>query len=144
MLLGFRPKSLSEKKSSDGTVLLECTSDDAKANKSLQAKIGASVACGNEGAGTVVRAGSSAQHLMGKIVAVQGQAYVQYKKVNMSKLIPHNEGTTAAEAASSFVNPMTVLCMVETMSREKHNAIIHTAAASNLVSGCFAIRFCLL
>jgi NADPH:quinone reductase-like Zn-dependent oxidoreductase len=38
----------------------------------------------------------------------------------------------AAEAASWFVNPLTALGMVETMRREGHRALVHTAAASNL------------
>ncbi len=42
------------------------------------------------------------------------------------------EGTTAAEGASCFVNPLTALGMVETMRREGHTALVHTAAASNL------------
>jgi hypothetical protein len=42
------------------------------------------------------------------------------------------EGTTAAEGASWFVNPLTALGMVETMRREGHKALVHTAAASNL------------
>ena len=37
-----------------------------------------------------------------------------------------------AEGASWFVNPMTSLSMVETMRREGHTALVHTAAASNL------------
>jgi NADPH2:quinone reductase len=41
------------------------------------------------------------------------------------------EGTTAKEGASSFVNPLTALAMVETMRAEGHKAIIHAAAASN-------------
>jgi NADPH:quinone reductase-like Zn-dependent oxidoreductase len=41
-------------------------------------------------------------------------------------------GTTPAEGASCFVNPLTVLGMVETMRREGHTALVHTAAASNL------------
>ena len=47
----------------------------------------------------------------------------------MSPLPP---GTTPAEGASCFVNPLTVLGMVETMRREGHTALVHTAAASNL------------
>jgi NADPH2:quinone reductase len=42
------------------------------------------------------------------------------------------EGTTPAEGASCFVNPLTSLGMVETMRREGHTALVHTAAASNL------------
>jgi NADPH2:quinone reductase len=41
-------------------------------------------------------------------------------------------GTTPAEGASCFVNPLTALGMVETMRREGHTALVHTAAASNL------------
>ncbi len=42
------------------------------------------------------------------------------------------EGTTPAEGASCFINPLTALGMVETMKREGHTALVHTAAASNL------------
>src|SRR5205814_677728 len=38
----------------------------------------------------------------------------------------------AAEGAWWFVNPLTSLGMVETMRREGHTALVHTAAASNL------------
>jgi hypothetical protein len=41
-------------------------------------------------------------------------------------------GTTAADGASWFVNPFTALGMTETMRREGHKALVHTAAASNL------------
>jgi len=51
------------------------------------------------------------------------------------------EGTTPAEGASSFVNPLTALGMVETMHREGHKALVHTAAASNL--GQMLNRICL-
>ncbi len=45
---------------------------------------------------------------------------------------PSPPGTLPAEAASWFVNPLTALGMVETMRREGHTALVHTAAASNL------------
>ena len=41
-------------------------------------------------------------------------------------------GTTPADGASWFVNPLTALGMTETMRRENHKALVHTAAASNL------------
>jgi NADPH2:quinone reductase len=41
-------------------------------------------------------------------------------------------GITPAEGADCFVNPLTALGMVETMRREGHKALVHTAAASNL------------
>ena len=48
---------------------------------------------------------------------------------------------TAIEGAASFVNPMTVLGMVETMRMESHSALVHTAAASNL--GQMLNRLCI-
>ncbi|MFT7430419.1 MAG: NADPH:quinone reductase-like Zn-dependent oxidoreductase [Colwellia sp.] len=90
---------------------------------------------GNEGAGTVIAAGDSdaAQSLMGKTVAVlTGGAYAQYCCVPAQACIVHHEGTTAKHAASSFVNPLTALGMVETMRMEGHSALVHTAAASSL------------
>ena len=50
------------------------------------------------------------------------------------------DGTTSAEAASSFVNPLTALAFVETMKMEGHSALVHTAAASNL--GQMLIKIC--
>ena len=50
-------------------------------------------------------------------------------------------GATPAEGASCFVNPLTALGMVETMRREGHTALVHTAAASNL--GQMLKRICL-
>jgi NADPH2:quinone reductase len=51
-----------------------------------------------------------------------------------------NEGTSPADAASSFVNPLTALSFLETMKMENHTAIIHTAAASNL--GQMLVKIC--
>jgi NADPH2:quinone reductase len=50
-------------------------------------------------------------------------------------------GTSAVEGASCFVNPLTALGMTETMRREGHRALVHTAAASNL--GQMLNRLCL-
>jgi NADPH2:quinone reductase len=50
-------------------------------------------------------------------------------------------GTSAIDGASCFVNPLTALCMVETMRREGHSALVHTAAASNL--GQMLNRLCI-
>lgn len=101
----------------------------------VKARIGQSLAVGNEGAGMVVAAGESeaAQALMGKVVGmVGGEMYGQYRCLNVYQCLPLQEGTTAAEGASCFVNPLTALGMVETMRMEKHQALVHTAAASNL------------
>lgn len=98
-------------------------------------RVGQSMPVGNEGAGVVVAAGSSdaAQALMGKTVAIAGGAmYAQYRCVNALQCLQLEEGTTAVEGASCFVNPLTALGMTETMRREGHTALVHTAAASNL------------
>lgn len=90
---------------------------------------------GNEGAGTVVAAGDhpAAQALLGKTVGVlSGATYSEYCCVPFQACLLHNEGTTARQAASSFVNPLTALGMVETMRMEGHTALVHTAAASSL------------
>jgi NADPH2:quinone reductase len=105
------------------------------AMRALAARVGASLPVGNEGAGTVIEAGSSegAQALVGRTVAVAGGAmYSQYRNVDASTCLVLPEGTPARAGASSFVNPLTALGMVETMRREGHHALVHTAAASNL------------
>ena len=107
----------------------------AEAMKLVSARVGESLAVGNEGAGLVVAAGSSAaaQALMGKTVGlVGGDMFGQYRLMNATMCLPLEEGTTAEEGASCFVNPMTSLGMVETMRMEGHTALVHTAAASNL------------
>jgi len=58
--------------------------------------------------------------------------FAQYAIVSNKMCLPHAESTTFQEACSSFVNPLTALCMTETMRNENHKAIVHTAAASNL------------
>jgi NADPH:quinone reductase-like Zn-dependent oxidoreductase len=101
----------------------------------LAARLDQAMPVGNEGAGTVIKAGSSeaAQALMGKTVSmVGGSMYAQYVVRNARDCQPLPAGTTAAEGASWFVNPLTALGMTETMKREGHKALVHTAAASNL------------
>jgi NADPH2:quinone reductase len=101
----------------------------------VQGRLGESLPVGNEGAGKVVAAGESdaAQALLGKTVGMFGGAmYGQYRCLNVSQCIALHEGTTAAEGASCFVNPLTALGMVETMRAEGHTGLVHTAAASNL------------
>ncbi len=98
-------------------------------------RVGRSLPCGNEGAGVVIGAGSgaAAQAMMGKTVGVIGGGmYSQYRVVKTDQVLVYNEGTTPAEGASWFVNPLTALGMVGTMRLEGHTAIAHTAAASNL------------
>ncbi|MES2609929.1 MAG: zinc-binding dehydrogenase, partial [Pseudomonadota bacterium] len=106
-----------------------------RAMPGMAARLGQSMPVGNEGAGLVVAAGSSpaAQALLGRTVALIGGAmYAQYRAMPAAQCLPLPAGTTAAEGASCFVNPLTALGMVETMKREGHSALVHTAAASNL------------
>ncbi len=105
------------------------------AMRSMAGRLDASMPVGNEGAGVVVDAGSSpaAQALMGKTVAAIGGAmYSQYRCIPADQCLVLPEGATPADGASSFVNPLTALGMVETMRLEGHSALVHTAAASNL------------
>jgi NADPH:quinone reductase-like Zn-dependent oxidoreductase len=103
--------------------------------KAMAARLDESMPVGNEGAGTVIKTGSSdaAKALMGKTVAMIGGAmYAQYRVIKARDVLPLPDGITAAEGASCFVNPLTALGMTETMRREGHKALVHTAAASNL------------
>ena len=84
----------------------------------------------------------SRQALLGRTVALFGGAmYSQYRCVKASQCVALPDGTTSAEGAACFVNPLTALGMVETMRREGHHALVHTAAASNL--GQMLNRICL-
>ena len=112
--------------------------------KAMAGRVGQSLPAGNEGAGTVVAAGASpaAQALLGRTVAAIGGAmYAQYRAVKVNACLPLPAGATAVQGASCFVNPLTALGMTETMKREGHKALVHTAAASNL--GQMLNRICL-
>jgi len=105
------------------------------AMRSMAGRLDESMPVGNEGAGVVIATGSSdaAKALMGKTVSMIGGAmYAQYRTLRVNECMPLPAGTTAAEGASWFVNPLTALGMTETMRREGHKALVHTAAASNL------------
>jgi NADPH:quinone reductase-like Zn-dependent oxidoreductase len=134
LLIG--PADMSKATTSGSGETLKVTAQmPAPAMRMMAARFDQSLPVGNEGAGVVVKAGSSkeAQALLGKTVATFGGAmYAQYRTVKMTDALVLKEGTTAAEGASCFVNPLTSLGMVETMKREGHKAIVHTAAASNL------------
>jgi NADPH2:quinone reductase len=114
------------------------------AMKGMAARVGQSMAVGNEGAGVVVQAGSSdaAQALLGKSVAVLGGSmYSQYRCVHVDQCLLLPEGATPLEGSSAFVNPLTALGMIATMRSEGHTALVHTAAASSL--GQMLNRICL-
>jgi len=111
--------------------------------RGLTARLDTALPVGNEGAGVVVAAGASpaAQALIGKTVSLLGGAlYAQYRLANAADVLVLPEGATAADGASSFVNPMTALGFVETMRREGHQALVNTAAASNL--GQMLVKLC--
>ncbi len=108
----------------------------------LTARVGQPMIVGNEGSGVVVATGAGAEALAGQTVGfLAGGAYAEYRVVPAMMCLPLPEGTDPRDGASCFVNPLTALGMVETMRREGHTALIHTAAASNL--GQMLTRICL-
>jgi NADPH:quinone reductase-like Zn-dependent oxidoreductase len=128
----FGPATVAEATSDGGKLTLPIPPQFVRA---LTARLGQSLPVGNEGAGLVVKAGSSpeAQALLGKTVTMIGGAmYAQYRTIKASDCMALPEGATAVDGASCFVNPLTALAFVETMRMEGHTALIHTAAASNL------------
>ena len=111
--------------------------------RAMGARVGQALPIGNEGAGTVVAAGDGdlAQGLMGRTVAAMGGGmYGQYRRLEAAACLPLGPEHTAKDGASSFVNPLTALSMLETMRLEGHTALVHTAAASNL--GQMLVRIC--
>ena len=109
--------------------------------KAMKSRVGQSMQVGNEGSGIIEDAGSNAKELIGKTVGAAGGAmYSQYRCIPANSCLVMDEKTTSVEAASSFVNPLTVLAFIETMKMENHSGIVNTAAASNL--GQMLLRLC--
>ena len=107
----------------------------AAALKGLAGRFDQSLPAGNEGAGVVVKAGASpgAQALLGKTVAILGGSmYTQYRCIKAVQCLVLPPGTTSAEGASCFVNPLTALGMVETMRAEGHKALVFSQFTSFL------------
>ncbi|NLS68198.1 NADH oxidase [Bradyrhizobium brasilense] len=103
--------------------------------QAFAARIDQSMPVGNEGAGSVIKTGTSdaARALKGRLVAmIGGGMYATHRVIKASDCLPLPDNVTAAQGASCFVNPLTALGMVETMRREGHKGLVHTAAASNL------------
>src|SRR3954469_302526 len=78
------------------------------AMRAMAGRLDESMPVGNEGAGVVIKAGSSeaAQALLGRTVAMIGGAmYAQYRTLRVAECLPLPAGTTPAEGASCFVNP---------------------------------------
>jgi NADPH2:quinone reductase len=112
--------------------------------RAFAGRAGKKLPAGNEGAGTVVAAGSSdaARSLMGRTVSfVQGRLYRTHARAKAADVMPLPEGAPAREGASLFVNPMTVQGFLNTLRDEGHSALVHTAAASNL--GQMLAKLCL-
>tara|TARA_E500000075_G_scaffold126803_1_gene131840 strand:- start:112 stop:1272 length:1161 start_codon:yes stop_codon:yes gene_type:complete len=107
----------------------------------MKPRLNISMPVGNEGSGVVIEAGANAQNLLGKVVSVVGGGmYSQYRCMPAASCLVMNDGTEPRDCASSFVNPLTALAMVETMKMEGHTALVHTAAASNL--GQMLVKIC--
>ncbi|GGB30097.1 NADH oxidoreductase [Tistrella bauzanensis] len=112
------------------------------AMKAMAGRLNQSLPVGNEGAGVVIKAGADAGHLLGRTVAMIGGAmYARYRVIKAADCLLLPDDASPADGASCFVNPLTALGMVETMRREGHTALVHTAAASNL--GQMLNRICL-
>jgi NADPH:quinone reductase-like Zn-dependent oxidoreductase len=134
LLLGAADITTAKSSASGDTAVVTATVPET-AMKGMAGRVDQALPVGNEAAGTVVKAGASeaAQALLGKTVALMGGAmYTQYRTMKAAGCIALPDGITAAQGASFFVNPLTSLGMVETMRREGHKALVHTAAASNL------------
>ena len=96
---------------------------------------------GNEGAGTVIAAGPDAATLIGRRVALfGGSMWADYRLTYAAAVVELPDDVSTAEGAALFVNPLTALSMLETMRADGHDALVHTAAASNL--GQMLVRIC--
>lgn len=140
LLAGMDKSTLKKEAEVDG---LPRTTGTIKAIGGLKTRVGQSMPVGNEGAGTVVKAGSSSasQLLMGCMVGVSAcSTYAQYRVVKAASCLAFPEGTPAAQAAAWCVNPLTALAMTEQMRMDGHTALVHTAAASNL--GQMLVKLC--
>jgi NADPH:quinone reductase len=136
----FGPADLGNAEFSSGRVVAKMPEP---ATRAMVGRHGEAMPVGNEGAGTVIAAGEApeAQALLGKMVTcIPGGMYAQYRIVEAAACIALPDGSTAEEAASAFVNPLTSLCFVEAMKKKGHTGLVHTAAASNL--GQMLVRIC--
>ena len=113
------------------------------AMRAMAPRIGHWMAVGNEGSGRVIAAGKSdaAQALVGQRVGMfGGEMYAGHRCLPASQCMAFPENISAEQAASCFVNPMTALGFMETRLMEGQQAIVQTAAASNL--GQMLLRLC--
>ena len=100
---------------------------------SVAGRLDQAMLVGNEGAGVVVEAGAEARAWLGGRVATRTFGmYAQYRVAKVADCLLLPPGATSRQGASAFINPLTALGMVETLRREGHSALVHTAAASSL------------
>jgi len=101
-------------------------------DQSLQRQIGF------EGAGIVVASGGGliARALVGKRVAFAAAAqpgtWAEYAVCDTSSCFPLDKRISSEMGACAIVNPFTALALVNVIKKEKHQAVIHTAAGSSL------------
>ncbi|KAL4506571.1 hypothetical protein ABPG72_000142 [Tetrahymena utriculariae] len=98
---------------------------------------------GFEGSGLVIKSGGGdeADSLLNKRVAFfrcKG-AYAQYTVANSQTCLLIDDDVTFNQAASSFINPLTVVGMLEVVKEAKVKTVIHSAAASAL--GRMMVRY---
>lgn len=99
----------------------------------VKGRLGEALTVGFEGAGTVVLAGSKVKEFEGRRVGmIGGSMYADYRRIRAQEAILLPDYATSKDGAAMFVNPLTALGFVETAMIEGHEAIVHTAAASNL------------
>src|SRR5581483_2816979 len=114
LLLGAADMTTAKATGSKEAPVITAKIPDA-AMRAMAGRLNQSMPVGNEGAGLVIRAGSSeaARGLIGKTVAmIGGSMYAQYRTIRASDCMVLPEGTTPAEGASCFINPLTALGMV--------------------------------
>lgn len=136
----FGPADIEQGEYSPGKVVARMAPNFAAM---MRARHGLPLPMGVECAGTVIAAGdgAAAQAILGKRVScVTRTAFATHAMTEAPMTIALPDDVTAAQGASTFVNPMTALGFVETMRRDGFSGIVHTAAASNL--GRMLIRIC--
>ena len=138
MLVASADLSTAVTSSGDGDLKLFASVPNAHA---FAGRLDQAMPVGNEGAGTVVAGGPGAEFLIGTKVAMFGGAmYAQNRVIDVADCILLPDDVSAADGAAMFINPLTALAMIETMHRERHTALVHTAAASNL--GQMLVKLC--
>eukprot|EP00924_Labyrinthula_sp_SR-Ha-C_P008988 augustus_masked-scaffold_2-processed-gene-8.45-mRNA-1 protein AED:1.00 eAED:1.00 QI:0/-1/0/0/-1/1/1/0/386 len=109
--------------------------------KAYEEILGSELIVGSEYAGQVVATGPDAKHLQGKIISSFGSAASNYVVTSGGSVLPHGDGVNIKHACAALINPLTALGMFDTVKNiDKHDAVIHTAAASNL--GKMLIKIC--